>query len=72
MSHSTTPPADEPTGHYGAGYGEKNAPEGRAAPAVPAVPAVPAADAITSKPPVEPPDADAPESEKVALVFERS
>ena len=64
-----TPASDEPTGHYGPGYGEKNAPEGRAEPAT-----TPSnvADDITSKPPTDPPEPDAPESEKAALIFERS
>ncbi len=66
---NTTSPTDEPTGHYGPGYGEKNAPEGHAMPAT--TPST-VADDIASKPPVDPPEPDAPESEKAALVFERS
>ncbi|MEO6363259.1 MAG: hypothetical protein ABIO71_08525 [Caldimonas sp.] len=75
---SKTPPlqSDEPTGHYGTGYGEKQAPEGAAVPADPAIPAVPtgsaAPESITPRPPDQPPNADAPESEKAALIFERS
>ena len=69
MSEPTpTPPGDEPTGHYGPGYGEKDAPPGSAAQKTPSTTAVD----ITSKPPVDPPDPCAPESEKAALVFERS
>lgn len=72
MSEQTPLPAnadDEPTGHYGPGYGEKNAPEGHAVPT--ATPST-AADDITAKPPVDAPEADAPQSEKTALAFERA
>ena len=69
MSEATaTSPSDEPTGHYGPGYGEKDAPPGSAVPSTPST----TADDITSKPPVDPPEPGAPESEKAALVFERS
>lgn len=74
MSDPTTPlQSDEPTGHYGAGYGEKKAPEGAAIPANPAGPPGSAPpDSITPRPPDQPPNDDAPESEKAALIFERS
>lgn len=66
MSKTTPLESTEPTGHYG----EKNAPEGAAVPAVPTGSATP--ESITPRPPDQPPNDDAPESEKAALIFERS